>query len=115
MKRNKHISGFVYVLLLLLLVNCATSGKLIRLQLQMTKSEVTKAIGNPTAARGSITNRYGQVIEVWEYALFKSDNDAFFERRTFYWLYFFDNRLVQWGEAGDWQREADRIYEIRFR
>jgi hypothetical protein len=21
---------------------------------------------------------------------------------------------AQWGEAGDWRREADRIYEIRF-
>jgi hypothetical protein len=31
-----------------------------------------------------------------------------------YWLYFADGRLVQWGEAGDWRREADRIYEFRF-
>jgi hypothetical protein len=27
-----------------------------------------------------------------------------------YWLYFADGRLVQWGEAGDWRREADRIF-----
>jgi len=31
-----------------------------------------------------------------------------------YWLYFADGRLGRWGEAGDWRREADRIYEIRF-
>jgi hypothetical protein len=31
-----------------------------------------------------------------------------------YWLYFADGRLVQWGEAGDWRREADRIYDLRF-
>jgi hypothetical protein len=31
-----------------------------------------------------------------------------------YWFYFVDGRLAQWGEAGDWRREADRIYEIRF-
>jgi hypothetical protein len=31
-----------------------------------------------------------------------------------YWFYFVDGRLAQWGAAGDWSREADRIYEIRF-
>ena len=31
-----------------------------------------------------------------------------------YWLYFVNGRLAQWGEAGDWRREADRIYEFRF-
>jgi hypothetical protein len=36
------------------------------------------------------------------------------ERRDF-WLYFHDGKLVQWGQAGDWRKEADRIYEYRFR
>ena len=31
-----------------------------------------------------------------------------------YWLYFADGRLAQWGQASDWRREADRIYELRF-
>lgn len=31
-----------------------------------------------------------------------------------YWLYFHDDKLVQWGEAGDWRKESDRIYEYRF-
>jgi len=76
-------------------------------------------LGEPDAARGSIRNKYGQVIEVWEYEKQKRDT-----RRgniytglapTMYWLYFYDGRLVQWGEAGDWKAEADRIYEMRFR
>ncbi len=33
---------------------------------------------------------------------------------TSYWLYFYDGKLVQWGQAGDWKKEADRIYEINF-
>jgi len=103
------------VLCIFLVVGCATTGKLMKLNLQMTKPEIISAIGNPTAARGSMTNKYGQVIEIWEYALYKTDDDAFFGRPTFYWLYFYDGKLVQWGEAGDWQREADRIYEMRFR
>jgi len=103
------------VLCLFLVVGCATAGKLRNLNLQMTKTEVISAIGEPTAARGAITNKYGQVIEVWEYALYRTANDAFLGLPTFYWLYFNDGKLVQWGEAGDWGREADRIYEMRFR
>lgn len=88
---------------------CATTGKLMNLQLQQSKQQVQTAMGKPTAARGSMTNKYGQVIEVWEYALYKPSSGL-----TFYWLYFYNGKLVQWGQAGDWQREADRIYEIRF-
>lgn len=105
----------ILVLYLFLVVGCATTGKLMKLNLQMTKPEVISSIGNPTADRGSMTNKYNQVIEVWEYALYKTDDDAFYGRPTFYWLYFYDGKLVQWGEAGDWQKEADRIYEMRFR
>lgn len=68
----------IIVLYLFLFVGCATTGKLMKLNLQMMKSEVISAIGEPTAARGSMTNKYDQVIEVWEYALYKTDDDAFF-------------------------------------
>ncbi|MCI0690383.1 hypothetical protein L0337_00080 [candidate division KSB1 bacterium] len=86
-----------------------------KLNLEMRKSEVISAIGKPTAVRGALTNKYSQVIEVWEYAMYKTDDDAQSGRPTLYWLYFYDGKLVQWGEAGDWRSEADRIYEIRFR
>lgn len=69
---------------LFLFVGCATTGKLMKLHLQMTKSEVISAIGEPTAARGAMTNKYDQVIEVWEYALYKTDDDAVRGRPTFY-------------------------------
>ena len=29
--------------------------------------------------------------------------------------HFLDGKLQQWGRPGDWEREADRIYEIRIR
>ncbi len=32
-----------------------------------------------------------------------------------YWLYFLNDELVQWGRPGDWQREADHVYELRVR
>ena len=104
---------------LFLVVGCVTTqntaDKLMKLNLGMTKSQVVSAIGKPTAARGSIVNKHGQVIEVWEYRLYRSRQDAFFDFPTYYWLYFYDGKLVSWGQAGDWRRGADRIYEMRFR
>jgi hypothetical protein len=79
-------------------------------------------------------NKYGQRVEVWEYQLSTSSQSAqklglgaltmgmsllIPDRNqilgSYYWLYFVDDRLAQWGQAGDWAREADRIYEIQFR
>ncbi len=84
-----------------------TTQKLSYLQLDMTKSETTDAIGPPVSVRGSIKNKYNQIVDVWEYELYKKG------RRRDYWLFFVGDRLVQWGEAGDWNNK--NIYEIRFR
>jgi hypothetical protein len=99
---------------LVFFVACATTGNLRKLELGMTKDEVVDKLGEPAAARGSMRNKYDQVIEVWEYQLVKPD-DAAYHITTEYWMYFYSGKLVQWGEAGDWKREADRIYEIRYR
>lgn len=111
---------FIHSLLItatVLLAGCTGTRQptiLERIQLGQDKQAVAGNIGRPDVVRGAVVNRHGQSIEVWEYklarwALFEIDQDI---RR--YWLYFVDNRLSRWGEAGDWGREADRIYEIRF-
>ncbi len=30
-----------------------------------------------------------------------------------YWLYFFNDRLVEWGQPMDWELETERIYRLR--
>ena len=96
----------ILILGLILFIGC--SGHLMKLNLGMTKAEVISSMGEPVAARGSIKNRFEQIVEVWEYTLWKGPTTAD------YWLYFVDGYLVRWGEAGDWGKEADRIYEIKF-
>ena len=111
------------------------SSQLRRVSLDMPKDEIIAALGEPTVARGCVRNKFNQVIEVWEYALVLPSDDstgeivgkscltgmtfglgaAKFKNETRdYWLYFLDNKLVQWGEAGDWEREAERIYGFNF-
>ena len=100
----------------MLIFGCATTGKLMKLRLNMTKSEVIKAMGKPTTSRGSMTNKYGQVIEVWEYRTYNGYLASFHEGQySYFWLFFSDDELVRWGKAGDWKATADRIYEVRFR
>lgn len=30
-----------------------------------------------------------------------------------YWLYFFNDRLIEWGQPLDWQLETERVYRMR--
>lgn len=107
-----RVSIVVFLALLVVLIGCATTGQFIKLELGMTKSQVLATVGDPDVARGSIRNKYDQLIEVWEYYRFVSNWSP--EKKRM-WVYLCDGKLVQWGEAGDWAREADRIYEIRYR
>jgi len=110
-------------LVLLALSGCVTIPRakiLQNLELELTKNEVLERIGRPTVVRGAMVNKYGQKVEVWEYELFKypeRGEPLFYNERmlTPYWLYFVDGILKQWGQAGDWKEEPDRIYEFRWR
>lgn len=126
------------IFLVLILAGCVTtSTKVLRkISLGMSKDEVVATIGEPRVVRGSIKNKFSQVVEVWEYELSKRKAGAFWGDSvatvcTFgiwgpvaaqnsenaivnYWLYFYDGKLAQWGQAGDWRKEADRIYEVNF-
>ena len=125
--RNRFAIG-LSVLAMSLLLSCAPQtqtgifgaaqlSRLENLSLDMTKVEVREAMGSPTAARGAIRTQYGEVVEVWEYRLYHHADSIPGLSYSYddYWLYFVDGTLFQWGQAGDWRREADRIYEIRFR
>lgn len=84
-----------------------------QLSLGMKKQEVIQQIGAPDIARGSITNKFGQVIELWEYKVNDILSPVIFAES--YWLYFHNNKLARWSKAGDWEKESDHIQEIRFR
>ncbi len=126
------------LLLIILLVGCSPSSSSKRMQkisLGDNKEHVVNTLGNPRVVRGAIRNKYGQNIEVWEYRLdLPSDDSAgevvgkgmatvitfgmgaalFRPEKRDYWLYFLDDELVKWGQAGDWQTESKNLYEIRF-
>ena len=130
---------FMRALLLLMVVcaaACATpAARMETLSLGMSKKEVKNHLGEPAVVRGAVTNQHGQVIEVLEYILAMPSTDSagqiiakslgtivslgllagkFKGERRSFWLYFMEDKLVQWGQAGDWQEERKRISGIRF-
>ena len=132
---KSFINSLSILIAFLLFVSCATSSKkLTRVSLGMTKSEVMKQLGDPQMIRGSLRNKFNQVVEVWQYKMVLPDDGRTLAKKsaltvvtfgvaayTFadkdkenYWFYFHDNKLVQWNVAGDWQRAADQIIDINF-
>lgn len=80
---------------------------MVKLNRNASKQEVLAAIGTPDIARGAQGN-----IDVWEYHLAQP---GYIWSYDTYWVQFTDDRVSQWGKAGDWQRTPDQINEIRFR
>lgn len=129
---------FTLFVMVFVISGCVTTStrKLANISLDMSKEEVINGLGEPTVMRGALKNKYNQTIEVWEYKLSKAEAGRFWGNlavttMTFgiwapvayedqkkdianYWLYFYDDKLVQWGQAGDWKKEADRIYDFNF-
>jgi hypothetical protein len=107
------------------------------LTINMPREDVISRLKIAGMARGSIVNKFGQVIEVREYQLDNGRDaadvgvDVVLAICTLgitlpasltahghidtYWLYFCEGRLVQWGKAGDWDQTQKSVYEIRYR
>lgn len=132
MKKN----GIYFFLFIIGFAGCnQPSSRLQKISLGQNKKEIVKKIGNPRVVRGAIRNKYDQNIEVWEYRLAMPSDDSageivgkslltvitfgigareFDDETRDYWLYFLNDELVRWDQAGDWQVESQNLYEVRF-
>jgi hypothetical protein len=85
------------------------------ISLGMTEEEVRKVLGSPADVIGSRYYKGDHVIKVLQYIEAKFTLDTHDVLMKNFYLYFLDGKLVQWGRPGDWEKEADKIYEIRIR
>lgn len=84
------------------------------IKIGMKKEDVLQEMSSPGVMRGSIINKFGQVIDVREYEV--SVFRPFIGTQIdFYWLYFCNDKLVQWGKAGDWAEAQRIVYDINFK
>lgn len=106
----KTLNKLLFTLLIpgaLFISSCAAFRGLdmTKLSLGMDKETAYKTMGfKPTAV--VVVKQYPSgVLEVVEYKLEHVDNT----KPEKDWLYFFNNKLVQYGHPGDWQAEAEQI------
>lgn len=78
-----------------------------------TTETVEEKLGKSVNIIGSKPFKDG-LVEVWSYERWHAAFGEDYKEQE-YWLYFLNGKLAQWGRPGDWQREADRIYELRVR
>ncbi len=97
-----------------MLAGCSAMKKLdlYQLQLGMSKEEAVRALGKkPENLIGAKRFEDGdlEVLEFnsWRNALTTPEGESPFEQ---FWLYFFNDRLVEWGKPTDWAYEVDRVY-----
>lgn len=93
------------IALLLLLPACARStARLGKLDIGMEKPEVLAVMGKPDVVRAKVPLKDGNNLEVWEYSL------TSMRHAGNYVLYFYEDRLAQWGEPGDFTPEQVELF-----
>ena len=80
------------------------------LSVGMSKEQVVKTLGEPSVFRGATVSATGETTELYEYIVVEGFNMV-----IYYWFYFRENKLVQWGKTCDWQKASDNVQEIRVR
>ncbi len=87
-----------------------------KISIGMAKEEVIAALGKDPANTVAAKQFEDGVMEVLEYHDYVSPNASSHDNFETYWLYFFNDRLVEWGKPPvDWEVYVERIYRQRHR
>ena len=100
--RKGNIMKIILALLIpLMLFGCATAHKMGYVNLGMTKPQVIEVLGRPSSvsAQGS--------TEVLRYNLYETDNDAFDERDSEYFVRLMNGNVESYGRMGDFDSTKD--------
>lgn len=107
MERSLLVKKALLVAALLVAVFCSgcmttPSTHISQIQLGMGPDQVTKIMGPPFTVRASKQYENGETTAVWEYIAPVFSSAAFSDKydKT-YWIMFENNKVVQWGEPGD--------------
>jgi hypothetical protein len=107
---KKIVLGLIAIIFV---IGCAppSPNRLRSLRASMNMRDVKRFVGEPSSRRGELMNKYGQVIDVFEFEL--SENTTI-GKTNHYWLFFINGKLVKWEEAIDWEESYKKIYETKF-
>lgn len=107
--KSKWMLLTAVVALFAISVGCATPAKNVKnLRLGMTPDEVRDELGDPYTIRAAKVYSDEQWTEIWEYL----PPFLTLQPKTF-WVWFENDRLVQWSEPGDFNTSRTSIKEYR--
>ena len=86
-----------FLLVLVVLVGCATASKTNGLSLGMTKAQVLAVMGQPASTAAD------SEVEVLRYKLSATGHDAFHHRTEEYFVRLVSGKVERFGKAGDWE------------
>lgn len=126
MKRNEFFAIGRYLAMIALLsttlLACSTIKgawkrvDLTKVAIGMSKVEVKTALGKDPANTVAAKEYEDGVMEVVEYHDYVAPNANSQDNFETYWLYFFNDRLVEWGKPPvDWEVYVERLYRQRHR
>lgn len=87
----------------------------------MTKRQVSLLMGDTLVPRGVTFNKSDQIVEVFQYSEYekkeeaKVTSDVLVGQPSSFYLFFYQDQLVQWGAADDWREAAKLLYETNFK
>lgn len=117
MTKNMLVVGW-----LLLLSSCTTMKgawkrvDLAKVSIGMTKAEVISALEKDPANVVAAKKYEDGIMEVLEFHDYVSPNQSDHNNFETYWLYFFNDNLIEWGKPPvDWEVYVERIYKQRRR
>lgn len=95
------------IVLCLLLAGCATSGKINRVQLGMTKQQVIQTMGQPVSVSAQAGSEY------LNYKLSETSDDAFVGVTTPYYVRLINGKVDSFGRTGDFNSTKDQSITIK--
>lgn len=101
------MKNMLYLLLSFLLISCATSRKLNKISVGMTKEQTISILGQPVSVSSP-----GQNQEFLNYRFSETDNDAFYGITTPYYVLIEYGRVKQFGRHGDFGVTKDQTINI---
>lgn len=110
LNNNWIMKNSIYLIFTILLISCASSKKLNKISIGMSKDQVIKILGKPVSIASP-----GENLEFLNYRFSETSDDAFYGITTPYYVLMEYGRVVQYGREGDFGVTKDPTVIIETR
>lgn len=98
------------LILVVFLAGCATSKRMNRISVGMTKQEVFSVIGSPSS-----TASPGDGVEIFRYHLFPKGGHDLYRVTRVYFVRMLDGKVESYGEMGDFDSTKDPTLDLNIK